>query len=476
MLRLFKMHGLSPAGPDTRLATGTLQAAVREFGIKWFVVLSWNRYGYSVSAAPQNTGPSATAEPPARGSSRIASLAQAREIAPLAGAIGAYGIVTAFLSTTTSLFLADAVRAAPLLIGLFFAARGAVAIVVSLVAGSMSDRLPDRRRLIVLAGVTGALGGLAFAVLRNYVAVLVTGAVFFAVGDVSFPQVFAYANEFAQARGRAVTAFTSMIRSVFSASWVVGPPVGFYLLAHYGFGPLYLAAGGLSLAIAVLGRWGLSRIPVPPRPAAPASSGRGRAGRGLPSLLLTLPWRTWLLLGAVIGLALVDQMYNIDIALYVTKDLHIGAQLVGWMAGLGAALEIPIMIIVGRYADRFGKLRVVLTATVGATVFFCLLPLARSAPPLLALQLLNAAWTAVALSIPVAMVQQEAPAGAGAASALYSSAFMFAVLLAGAITGVTATAIGFGNVFWVCAAFSVISGGLLLARAAWTPHETSTSR
>jgi hypothetical protein len=36
-------------------------------------------------------------------------------------------------------------------------------------------------------------------------------------------------------------------------------------------------------------------------------------------------------------------------------------------------------------------------------------------------------------------------------------------LLAGTITGVTAAAIGFGNVFWVCAA---LAAGLLLVRAA----------
>ena len=60
---------------------------------------------------------------------------------------------------------------------------------------------------------------------------------------------------------------------------------------------------------------------------------------------------------------------------------------------------------------------------------------------MLALQLLNAAWTAVALSILVAMVQHEAP------------------------SGVTATAIGFGNVFWVCAGLCAVSAALLLARA-----------
>jgi predicted MFS family arabinose efflux permease len=51
-------------------------------------------------------------------------------------------------------------------------------------------------------------------------------------------------------------------------------------------------------------------------------------------------------------------------------------------------------------------------------------------------------------------------------AALYSTTFMAASLLAGAVTGVTATAIGYGNVFWVCAAISAGATGMLLARAA----------
>jgi SET family sugar efflux transporter-like MFS transporter len=416
--------------------------------------------------------------------SPLASLSLAREVAPLAGAIGAYGVLSAFLSTTTSLFLADAVHAAPLLIGLFFAGRGAVAIALNLGAGSISDRLPDRRLLVVIAGVGGAIGGVCFAALRDYVAVLLFGVVFFSVGGLSFAQLFAYANEFAHARGRPVTVFTSVLRAVFSASWVIGPPAGLYLVTRYGFEPLYLAVGGLSFLTAALG-WGLRPLPAVPRPgqarpgqARPgqARPGQGRPGQARPggrprsqrsrsASFRALPARTWLLLGAVIALGVVDQMYNIDVPLYVTRTLHLDAQLIGWMAGFGAALEIPIMIAAARLADRFGKLRLVLASAAGAAVFFCLLPLARSAVQLLALQVLNAAWSAVALSIPMVMVQDEASSGAGAASALYSSAFMSASLLAGAITGVAAATIGFGNVFWVCAALAASAVSMLLARA-----------
>jgi SET family sugar efflux transporter-like MFS transporter len=396
---------------------------------------------------------------------RIAGHSVAREVAPLAGAIGAYGMLSAFLSTTTSLFLTSAVHAAPLLIGLFFAGRGAVSIALSLGVGSMSDRLHDRRLPILIAGIGGAIGGVCFAVLRDYVAVLVCGVVFFSIGTLSFSQLFAYANELAHARGRPVTVFTSLLRAVFSASWVIGPPVGFYLLTRYGFGPLYLTVGGLSFLTAALG-WALRPLPSVPRPAQAPLGDRPRSHHAPSAAFPALPSRTWLLLGAVIALGVVNQMYAIDVPLYVTRTLHLDAQLVGWMAGFGAAVEIPIMIVAGRFADRFGKLRLVLASAVGATVFFCLLPLARSTAPLLALQVLNAAWSAVALSIPMVMVQDEVPSGVGAASSLYSAAFMSAGLLAGAITGVTATAIGFGSVFWVCAALAAVAAGLLLARAA----------
>jgi SET family sugar efflux transporter-like MFS transporter len=378
-------------------------------------------------------------------------------------AVGCYGLADAVLCTTTSLFLADAVRAGPLLIGLFFTGRAATGIGVNLAAGWLSDRLRDRRVMLGLGSVAGAVGAVAFMVTRDYVTVFVTGVVFFSLSGVSYPQLFAYATQFAETTGRPVTSFTSAARAAFSAAWVVGPPLGFCLLTRFGFAPMYAATGGLFLAAAVLGRWCLPALR--PRPWAGNDPRARRDRRGLPSVLAALPRRTWLLLGAVIALGMADQMYNIGIALYVTMDRHLAAALVGWLAGTCAVLEIPIMITAGRVADRRSKLRVLTAAAVVATVFFCVLPAAGSAPVLLALQLPNAAWIAVALSIPMIMVQQEAPSGLGTSSTLYGSAYMTAALLAGATTGVTAAQIGYGNVFWVCAALCLLGTALLVSRS-----------
>ena len=410
----------------------------------------------------------------------------ARDVAPLGAAIGAYGIAMAFLSTTTSLFLADAVHATALLIGMFFVVRGLVAIPINVISGRLSDRLSDRRVLILTGGVAQAAGAACFTVLRGYPGILVTGALLVGLGGMCFTQLFAYSSELAAARGRPVMPFTSAMRSLLSAAWVAGPPAGLFLLTRYGFAPLYLATAALSLVTAALGGWGLRRVPAAakaPEPAVipepvmlPEDAGIPEAA-GVPALpaaaparrkrafLPDLPVRLWLLIAAVVVVGMVNQVYGINIALYVTKDLHHGAQLVGWMAGACAGLEVPVMIVAGRLAGRLGRTRLVIVSAVGATAFFCLLPLASSPAALLGLQVLNAAWVGISLSLPMVMIQDEAPGGVGQSSSLYSSAFTVAQLLAGAIAGVTASAIGFGKTFWVCAALCAVATGLLVARA-----------
>jgi SET family sugar efflux transporter-like MFS transporter len=259
-----------------------------------------------------------------------------------------------------------------------------------------------------------------------------------------------------------VTPFSSSVRSIFSAGWVVGPPVGLFAVTHVGFGPLYASTAALLLLTVLLGRWFLPDLGPPPAPRVGDADGRRP---GMRRALATVPRRTWLLLAAVTAVNVADQLYLINIALYVTRDLQLSAALVGLMAGLCAALEIPLMIVIGRLADRIGKLRLVVGAAALATAFFALLPAAGSTPLLIALQVPNALWTAAITSIPMVMVQQEVPGGSGAASSLYSSTFPVAQLGAGVLTGVAAQA-GYRNVFWVCTGLCLLAVALLVARIA----------
>lgn len=397
-----------------------------------------------------------------------------RAAIPLGITAGCYGITISVSSTTTSLFLADAVHVGPLLIGVYFTGCAVAGIGVNLAAGRVSDRLADRRVALAVTGLAGVAGAVTFIVARNYAVVFAAGAVLLTLGGAYFSQLFAYVKELADAMGRDVAPVSSAVRSVFSAAWVVGPPAGFFLLAHAGFGALYTGSAGLLLVTALLGRWFL--------PAVPASSGSvardsGDSQRpGMRQLLATVQRRTWLLLASATAVYVADQMYLIVIALYVTKDRHQSTALVGLMAGTCAALEIPLMIAVGRLAERIGKLRMMAAAVVIAVIFFCLMPLAGSAPVLIALQLPNAMWTAVIMSIPMVMVQQEIPGGTGTVSAFYTSTFTVAQLLAGAITGVITAQAGYGSVFWFCAGLCALASVFLLYRGVAHPELDAPAR
>ena len=92
---------------------------------------------------------------PGPGSGRPGPGVPVRESVPLGCAIGLFGLTAAALSPTLSLFLSNAVHAAPFLIGLFFTAYGAAGIAAGLVTGWLSDRMRDRRVLIGLVGLAG---------------------------------------------------------------------------------------------------------------------------------------------------------------------------------------------------------------------------------------------------------------------------------------------------------------------------------
>jgi SET family sugar efflux transporter-like MFS transporter len=384
-------------------------------------------------------------------------------VAGLAAATGVTGIATSVVVTTASLFLADAVHAAPLMIGLFFAGRGVAEVGTDLAIGVVSDRLRSRRALLALCCVLSALGALSYLLLRNYYALFVTGALFFGTGGASFAQVFAYTSEFARARGYSVTGFNSVLRAVNSAAWVLGPPVGFYLLSRASFASVYGMVAVLYVAGAALCQWALPLVP------GQACLDPGeRDGRGFRQPFAGLSAKTYLLLGSVLLLAAVTSIYQIVIALHVTKDLRLDTVVTGWLMGLCAALEIPAAILIGARAERIGKLRLTAVAAAGAALFSCALPFAVSVPALLALQIPNAAWTAVVMSIPVVLLQEDVPDRVGVASSLYAMAFKGGVLLGGSVAGVTAAAVGYVNVFWVSAGLAAAAALLLMARA-WRP-------
>ncbi|WP_405014573.1 sugar efflux transporter [Kitasatospora sp. NBC_01539] len=395
--------------------------------------------------------------------SSIGPLLRDRALGGLVGATGMIGIGGAMVTTSVSLFLSDEVGVTPLLIGLFFAGRAVMEIVSDLVVGAMSDRIGNRRALLAICSLLSGIGALCFAGLRNYYLLFAAAAVFFGIGSACFSQLFAYTREFADNRAMNPTFFNSALRSVTSLAWIVGPPLGFLLIDVRGFPTLFLTAAALYTAAGALCLWWLPNLRVESGDASAGSPYRGIGGQML------------LLMIAVVLLLAVNSIYQINIALFVTKDLGFDAGFTGIMLGTASALEVPVMMYLGSRAERFGKWRLVTAGALCAVVFFSLLPLADEKWMLIVLQLPNAAWTAVVLSIPVTILQDAMADRVGAASALYSSSFKAGIALGGATAGTVAQWAGFTDVFWVCALLSA-AAALLLALGRGRGHQGSAGQ
>ncbi|MET9930115.1 MULTISPECIES: MFS transporter [unclassified Streptomyces] len=225
-----------------------------------------------------------------------------RTTASLGVAAGCYALAMSLFGTTLSLFLADAVGAGPGLIGLYFTGCAVIGVGINLATGRLSDRLSDRRIALAATVLAGVAGALVFTGARNYAPVFATGAVLLGLNEAYISQLFAYVKEFAGSTGREVTRFSSSARSVFSAGWVVGPPVGLFPWTHAGFGRVYAGAAVLLLVTAVLGRWFLPALPpVPRQPRSEPGHGaeERRSGSGMRQILAAVPRRSRLLLGSV---------------------------------------------------------------------------------------------------------------------------------------------------------------------------------
>ncbi|MHC3427620.1 MFS transporter [Streptomyces sp. DT18] len=373
----------------------------------------------------------------------------------LGAATACYALAMSVFGTTTSLFLADEAGAGPGRVGLYFVLCAVVSVGLGLTVGRWSDRLADRRSVLVLAALAGVAGAGGFALVREYALVCATGALLGGLANTYASQVFAYARELSELTGRSLARGTAAVRAVFSAGWVLGPPAGLLLLARTGFGTLYASLAALLLLAALLARMVLPRVP---RTKTPPTK--------LCHVLAQVPRRTWLLLGAATAVNVADQMYLIALAPYVTRELGLSPALVGVLAGTCAALEIPLLIGVGRLAARLGEERLARAAAVLAVAFFALVPFAASGPSLLLLQVPNALWTAVLVSLPMVLVQREVPGGAGTAAALFSATFPVAQLISGTLTGLVATGTGYGGTFWCGAALCALACVLLRARRA----------
>jgi SET family sugar efflux transporter-like MFS transporter len=156
---------------------------------------------------------------------------------------------------------------------------------------------------------------------------------------------------------------------------------------------------------------------------------------------------------AVVALTLIGLAANatmIVLPLFIVHGLK-GTRLdVSIMLGLGALMEIPMMLALGARASRLHKPNWLAACATVHAVYFVAMSLAPGVHALIPMQMLNAFVVAVTSCLGMTYVQDLMPTSPGRATALFFNASRLGSILSGVLSGLLVQAFGFRGTFLFC--------------------------
>ncbi|WP_309573481.1 sugar efflux transporter, partial [Deinococcus sp.] len=362
--------------------------------------------------------------------------------AGLAASVFFLGFGVSLAGPFMALYGVNHIGMTPLQLGVFLTLNAVGAVLLSTRLARSSDRLTNRRPLVLFTLAMAAAGQFGLALAHSYAAVLVIGMLLMGLGAAAFPQLFAYArtqmsgteNDIAE-RGQTV------LRSMFSLAFVVGPGLGAAALARFDFTGVFFLAGLCLLlaAVPVLVSRSVGLQPTPtghtvtePRSTAPA--------RPLPLVSLAF---------VLYGMSML--MATSMFPLFVTHTLHGTTAQVGFLVSLCALLEIPFMLGLVMLR-RLPSVEWMVKGAMGLFVLhFVLIYLAHGMPLLIATQVVRSLVLAILAGLGMTYFQQLMPGRVSAATTLFSNTMNVGGMLSGIVSGVIAQVFGYRDVYIVCA-------------------------
>ncbi len=362
------------------------------------------------------------------------------------------GFAGSFTGPYLPLFGRDAVGMSPFALGVFMTLTALAGIVISTLLGRLSDRLPDRRPIVLLTVVAAGIGYALLTVTRQYELVVLIGCLLLGTGAGSFPQLFALARtHFLAAGTEAAEQGTIALRSIISIAWMVGPALGALLIAQGSF-TLLFAVTAVAYALVAL-------------PVVVTRPGARRAPRTVPltSFQADAPSRPlWLVCLAFVLYGMSNVMGFIALPLVVTENLGGTSATVGLIVGLCALLEVPFILSFAVFRRPLTNERLIVLSFALFILYFALVAVAPGVWLLAAAQLVRAIVISVTTTLGMEYFQELMPGKVGSALTLYNNTTSVGSILSGVTSGVFAQAYGYQSVFWLCGVMTGLAFVLLV--------------
>jgi SET family sugar efflux transporter-like MFS transporter len=330
-----------------------------------------------------------------------------------------------------------------------------VGALVTMLIGYASDRLPDRRILVLIAAVAGAAGmGMIFFG-RSQMAFIIAITVIWPFGFAMFSQNFAYVRVYYNERAPERAHFMiTALRTVFSVAWVIVPPLAGYVASQYSVFDVFLASALAYLACGVIFAI-MMTDPTTRIAAAPIAKPEGTGRRGL----LPTP-----IMAGLVGILIINvamRLVGLSMPLSIVTRLGGNVGDVGIYAGIAAALEIPFMLMWGYLGRWLTREAIIIGNGLLLGVYILLVSQARSVMDVFLLQAINGVAAAALLSVTISYMQDAIKGRVGLSTSLMDVVGISATLGGAAVFGVLSAG-GDYQLVLLAASGIAIAGGLVM--------------
>lgn len=339
------------------------------------------------------------------------------------------------------------------------AALGSVAL------GQLSDKVRDRRLIVIGCALLGALAfGLIF-VNQTQFAYTFAVCVILPFGAALFSQSFAFARTYLVQSGAKNTEFLiSALRSLFTFAWVVTPPMAGWIAATHSvfavFGIAALAQLCCMLAFVYLYRRDdakVARTEVKPL----NSEGEEQA----------LPVRRIVGLVGVTFLRITLVLSLTTFPLVLTNDIGGSLADLGIAASLAAALEVPFMLAWGYAATRWPREPIIALNGLIFAAYLVALSMAGDMQTVLMLQVVNAVGTAGLMGLTISYVQDAIRGRVGLSTSLIDVVGVVATFATAGLFALLTRPEHYADILYAGGALGVIGAAMLMASWSRRPSE-----
>ncbi|MFT7840640.1 MFS transporter [Saccharothrix sp. BKS2] len=344
-------------------------------------------------------------------------------------------------------------------IGVLLAVEMALSVVVRPVAGVVADRW-DRRFTAAAGALLYALSCAGYAVAQSAPVAYVAAAVGGVGGALLWVAVRAIVSE-RLAEDSAV--FARLLSAQETGAWVAFV-VGLSLVGSLGFGGLFWACSGACAIAAVC------LLTAPRRPGCGGTgtdmgtgTGTAAAKTGAETGLRAVGKRLRPMLFAVVMTMAAEAAVGLLLLLHLQRGFGLEVVEVAWVFLPGAVAMSVAAGYLHRYVLRFGRRRVLVTASTASCAFAVSLAWAPTPHVIAGLWVLSGlAWAAV-LPVQQAVIAEASAGQVGRGMGVYESA-----CLVGALLGSLAAGVLYDGAHWWVAC--LVAAGMILAGAVVVPR------